>query len=632
MISRMVRSLAAVGVFVAFVATAASVVRGGQPAGVPAAKELPAACRKAKSEFHPLGQADVTQAKSVLLAALDKLDKRLKLDGSNGEAWRKYLEVAALREQLQRRQGPDKARLAKIRARFNSGHDGLDLVWFLDTERALQNYLATMGAVGNAEIRADFEQRLDKLAASLEAYAAKPTTENALVIGESLRWLQRAQQVPELVRAVEANFVRPNVLGQISPVVLGAGIAEHVDETMPVRDCILGTDIYGTAHVFGQTSVELAPNADMGVFDTLFFGKTLSDNVGYHGPVTIYSTAKTDMAARKRLWVTADGLSSYPSDSNAVTAVQINDIRSNRGRGMIERMAWKRAGKQQGTAESIASRHAEQRLNERIDRQGDEALERANRSYVEKYQRPFTERKLFPQDIRFSTTQQAVCLVALQAGGDKLGAPNDPPSVTEGAEMSLCLHESAVNNLAFDALAGRTIYEEKVQAAVKDALGRLPDKMKGDDDGKPWAITFAARQPISVTLVDGSFKVTIRGIRFCKGQEVHNDPMNISATYKIEKAPSGFKAVRQGDIQVFPPDFVPGKQLGGRQQVIRKLLEKRFAKIFESEIIGEGLELPGKWKAAGKMLPIQLVCRDGWLVIAWKRAAATAPKLASANQ
>ena len=49
--------------------------------------------------------------------------------------------------------------------------------------------------------------------------------------------------------------------------------------------------------------------------------------------------------------------------------------------------------------------------------------------------------------------------------------------------MSLRLHESAVNNLCFDALAGRTVYEEKVQAMVTHALGYLPEKIKGDEDG-----------------------------------------------------------------------------------------------------------------------------------------------------
>ena len=133
---------------------------------------------------------------------------------------------------------------------------------------------------------------------------------------------------------------------------------------------------------------------------------------------------------------------------------------------MVERMAWKRAGKQQSEAECIASRHAEQRLNERIDDQAAEPLEQANKQYVEKYQRPFTERKLFPAVASLQHDRAALSLVGLQAGGGKLAAPGLPPPVVEGADMTLRLHESAINNLAFDALAGRTVYEEKVQAAV----------------------------------------------------------------------------------------------------------------------------------------------------------------------
>jgi len=188
-----------------------------------------------------------------------------------------------------------------------------------------------------------------------------------------------------------------------------------------------------------------------------------------------------------------------------------------------------------------------------------------------------------------------------------------------------------VNNFAFDALAGRMIHEEKMQAAVTEMLGKLPEKMKGDDDGKPWAVAFAPRQPISLTFADDGFKITIRGARFFKGEEGHPG-MNISASYKIEKTPAGFKAVRQGDIAVFPPEFVPGGEMkiDARRQIIRKLLEKRFAKVFEPEILGQGLDLPGKWKAAGHLAPIQVVARDGWLVIAWKRTP-TPAKVAAAQ-
>jgi hypothetical protein len=175
------------------------------------------------------------------------------------------------------------------------------------------------------------------------------------------------------------------------------------------------------------------------------------------------------------------------------------------------------------------------------------------------------------------------------------------------------------------------VYEEKVQAAVTDALGHLPEKFKGDEDGKPWAITFAAREPVSVTFADNGFKVTIRGVKYYKGAEAY-PAMNVSAAYKIEKSPQGFKAVRQGEIEVIPPDFKPGsgQHVDTQRQIIRTLLKKRFAKVFEPEFLGEGLELSGKWKSVGKLMPIQVECRDGWLVIAWKRPAA-APKVVAAK-
>ena len=587
-------------------------------------------CRKAKSEFRPLSREDVDQAKAVLVEAVNTLDQRLVQAGPNGENWRKYIEMATLQDQLRRPQEPDKAVLARIRSRYIAGYDGLDLVWFLDVQRTLQNYLAMTYAVDNPQVRTDFEQRLDRLAGSLERYAAKPNTDDALVISESVRWLDDARQAPALVQAIEHHFVRPNLWAEASVEIVGAGIAESVDDTMPVRDCILGTDIRGTAHTVGAIHTELSPHPGLGVLDAIFFGSTTSNNVGYNGPVTIYSTGTTGLAARKRIWIDANGLSSYPATANAETHVDIHDIQSHKDRQIVERMAWKRACKQLGEAECIASRHAEQRLNERIDERAAEPLEKANQTYVDKFQRPFTERKLFPQEVRFSSTERAISILALQSGGGKLAAPGEPPSVIEGADMSLRIHESMINNLAFDALAGRTVYEEKVQAAAVETLGHLPEKMRGDEDGKPWAITFAPRQPISVIFADDGFKISIRGVKYYKGNDAH-PAMNVSAAYKIEKLPSGFKAVRQGDIQVFPPDFVPGKQIDARRQVIRTLLEKRFAKVFEPEILGEGLELPGKWKAAGKLQPVQLVAQDGWLVIAWKRPAVESKVAAAAG-
>ena len=608
------------GVFVSLVVAIGYAEVGSPEATIPREK-LSAACRKAKADFRPLTQADVAQAKTALREAFDRLDEKLTRWGSVGDDWKKYLLWEKLDAEL-RGATPNVVTLDRIRRRYNADHDGLELAWFLDVQRALRNYMAVTKAVDNPQVRTEYEKQLNGLTTDLDSYLSKPTTKTAADIGSALRWLQDAHQQPELVEAIQRRLGFPNLYVKISADFVGIGLADTIDDVTPVSDSILGTEVQGTAHTQGTIHAVLQPNADAAVIDALFSGSAHSDNVGYHKPVTVWSEATTDLTATKRIWIQADGFGSHPAVSNAETSLTIQDIQSKHGCGLIERIGWKRAGQQQSEAECIASQHAEGRLNARIDAQADESLEKANQQYVEKFKRPFTDRKLFPQKLQFATTEQSLTVVAVQAGGGKVAASSLPPAPKAEGDITLQIHESAINNLAFDALAGRTVHEDKMQAAVTDLLGQLPEKMKGDEDGKPWAITFATQQPISVSFADGGFKITLRGAKYYKGGEAY-PAMDITATYKIEKTAKGFNAVRQGDIEVFPPDVKPGsgKQVDAHRQVIRTLLQKRFAKVFEKEILGEGFELSGKWKAAGKLLATDVISRDGWLVIVWRRTA-----------
>jgi hypothetical protein len=590
---------------------------------------LAEACKHAKADFHPITPTDVAQSRTVLLEALGRLDQKLTEAGANGEGWRKYLHLDLLNESLSSGKKPNLDRLTRIYGLFNRGYDGLELAWFVDAQHALINYIAMASSVGSPQVRTDYEQLLDRLAPVLAAYDAKPTTENALIISDSVRWLQNAHQAPALVEAIQKRFVHPNLIGHASAELVGAGIVESVDDVTQVNDCILGTSVSGTAHTVGKTRAALVPNSDVGVIDTLFFGRTHSDNVGYHHPVTIFSSADASLVGCKRVWINQDGLSSHCAASNAETRICVCDIQSRRGGGMVQRIAWKRAGEQQSEAECIASSHAAQRLNERIDQQAAEPLDRANRQYMEKYKQPFSDRNLFPQLLRFSSTDRALSVLGLQAGGGKVAAPDDaPPPVVEGADMTLQLHESAINNLALDALAGRTMYEDKAQAGAKNLLGHLPEGLKGDEDGRPWAITFTAQKPLVVTFVDNGFKIVINGVKFYKG-EYYCDDTTVSAVYTIKNTPEGFKAIRQGPVNVAPSNKLASN--GGTQKITRISLKKRFEKILKPEFVSEGIEFSGRWKAAGKLMPIQFECRDGWAVIAWKRAAA-APKVAAVKK
>jgi hypothetical protein len=584
---------------------------------------LAALARAAKSHFVPLTADDLKQAKADLTAAAERLDARLKEDPKNGEGWRKFTRLDDLLKEVRGPELPKIGVLETIRAKFLSGQEGLELIWFVDVRQALRKYIERAGAIDDPQrAKALYEKVLDQLAADLEAAGTHPSADQAFRIGETLRWLPLVRQAPELVAAVDKRLVHPNVYLQASAALVGAGIAGPVDETAPVRDCILDTDISGMGRTVGQTTACLFPDAEEGVLDVILQAVNNSQTVGRNGPVCIHTTGRTEIGVCKRLWMDADGWWSHPAAANACTHTTINDICPTRGGALVERIAWKRADQQQGEAEAIASEHARWRAAQRVDQQADEMLQKANQDYQNKFRAPWSQRSIFPQDLRFSTTTDAFSVVVLEAGVDQLAAPAAPPEFTEkSSDMALRIHQSAVNNAAATMFSGMVLHEETLQRVVIDLLGYLPERMKPDEDHEPWTIEFARQQPISVTFDDGGFAVTLRGQHFFKSDQRYPG-MNITAVYKFVNAEGVFKAVRQGELQIFPPGFDPNQRhLSVREQTIHRLLQRRLGKMLQAEMVAKGFTPKGKWAAAGRLVPVEMDAQGGWLVIAWRRSA-----------
>jgi len=596
----------------------------------PPVDDLSTAVLAAKADFRPLTEADLRDAEAELRAALARLDARLKAAGPEADGWRSYLRWDAMQDELAREGGPDLRALDEIHAKYAAGHDGLGLVWFADVRRALQDYLITARLIGDPNLKAAYEQLLDALPGRLAAYREHPTAEKAAVLGSVLQWLAQARQAEGLVKDIRRHFSQPNLLAEISADVVAAGIAESMDEVEPVRDVILGTRIYGTGQITGELSVELIPSATHARIDSIFHGTVDSETIGYKGPARIFSDATTSLHTRKPILIDAEGVRALPASSNGTTHSTTKGIQAARGGRFVERVAWKRTCKRKCEAEWIAARHAEQRANCRADQQARELVDRANKSFAEKFRKPLINRRLFPEQLLFTTTDTALHVTCLEAGPHDLGAPNLPPDTVDQPDLAVRVHESMVNHLAKGLFAGKVLEEERLQAHMIDLLGELPERLRSDEQSEPWGITFARptsrapfNLPISVAFADSQFSVTIRGRRYRKGPK-HYPGMNVTAVYKITETAEGFKAVRQAELQIFPPGFVPGSgnQLSVREQVLRDLLQRRFGKLFEEEIVPEPLVLPGKWEAAGELRLVQWETNGGWMLLAWRRGPA----------
>ncbi len=609
---------AALATWIGLALTVTSQLQAGPPAG-----DLPAMAQAAKGHFRAIGPRDLARAKAQVQAAVAKLNARLAIAGPEAADWRAFVMLDGITAEMAKAQ-PAASVLEKAYARLSSGNEGLNLIWFADLRQTLRSYLAVVQALGDAKTAQRYDAIVDGLAKRLAEMPKGVSSDEAVWIGNALRWLDDTGQASALVHAVRGRCQQANLLAQVSAGLVGAGIERPIDEMTPVRDCILGTDIHGTGHTVGRVTVKLVPNPLMAILDTYFIATVESQSVGYNGPAIICTTGTTELEGIKRLWITDQGINAHPAVSDAQTSSVITGIGSTKGRAIVERIASRRADAQKCEAEAIASEHAECRVNERMDRESAGKLEQANQRYADRFRTPLTERNLFPAELRFSTCEKYLNVRALETDAYHLGAPSAAPPALANVDLAVRVHQSALNNLADKALGGMTVRDETLQSILKDLLGHVPEEFKPDQNEQPWAITFAADVPITFDFLDNQFRITVRGRRFIRGENSY-PAMDVTVVYKIVHEGGVFKAVRQGNLEIFPPDFAPGKRLSGRQLVIRDLIARRFGKVFREELVGKGIDLPGNWKKGGRLMPSSMVCRDGWMSIGWVQVAAPAP-------
>jgi hypothetical protein len=272
-------------------------------------------------------------------------------------------------------------------------------------------------------------------------------------------------------------------------------------------------------------------------------------------------------------------------------------------------------------AEAISSAKARDRVRRQFEEQTASAIAQASSDYQAKFRRPLIERGWYPELLRMSTSDSRLSVTARKALADQIGAFTAPPAVDTDAVLAARVHETLVNNAAEITLGGRTITQEFVEEQIKKNNGTMPEALANDGEQQDWSITFAKRKPVELDAGDDRVKVTVRGSQFTSGEREFPG-MDIWAAYRVEPAAGGVRLVRDGDVQIYPPGFVPGgaEKLTVQETSIRRILQKRFNKVFKEVVDVEPLKLPGELERAGPLPMEQLVARkDGWVALGWRK-------------
>src|ERR1019366_2844108 len=235
------------------------------------------------------------------------------------------------------------------------------------------------------------------------------------------------------------------------------------------------------------------------------------------------------------------------------------------------------------------------------------------------------------ESLKFRTTNQS-----LQARL-RFSTPTSPPrpsaALPADIDLGVRVHDTLLNHESELELGGRSFQlneVSKIQAQVtrglvrdgrknadaREGLKKL-EKLAAELAGKPVAITFAKKGPMTVAFADQGFHVEFRIASIRQEERIYSG-LRVKATYQFENAADGVHAVRQGPVQVAP--FV---ELGEAPQKVEplpapfRLLENRLF----SEILAERLTLTLPAMPATianvRLQGPRAYARDGWIGIAW---------------
>jgi hypothetical protein len=434
---------------------------------------------------------------------------------------------------------------------------------------------------------------------------------------ETASELERRGQLGGMTAALRRRYSKPNLFVEVDEAFAAALASRPVDEVRPVGENILGTNVRGTGRTIGRATVDFIPSNERAAIDLVFNAVNHSTTVGVNGPAVIHARGTTQLRARRRLWISADGISTGAPTASATAESTICGIGSTKpglvGR-IVQRVATKKAAEQKPAANAEAGRKAGVRVAAQFEEQTGPLLAQASGRFLDRFRRPLERRGEFPEQFQLSTTEDRLLAVARHEAAFRYGAGSSPPAAEFGGGASVRVHETLVNNSAAVALAGLTLDQDSLREKIKELTGRLPEAMVDAEDQRPFSVTLDDFEPVTIRFGEDRVEVTISGSAFSSGERKFG-AMEITARYGVKLDGGRLVAERAGELEIFPPGFDRSRSLPLRFIVQRDLLRRKFGLVFKERIQVDEIRLPGELERAGPLQFAQVDAERGWLVL-----------------
>jgi hypothetical protein len=577
---------------------------------LPSFNRLREALRNAKTQLSVDRIPKVDSTRRDLEIALSELEQFVGPGTENGKRWSRFLQLDVLQEELTR-ENPRVPVLSELEMNMRQNYLGLEYPQFLKLRDRLVDYSRALRYGAAPDRTLEFlGTKIDDLFKELENPTENSATKLSSEVGLLVDYLAEAEQSPALVSQLRGAYSYPNFQVAVNESFINRLVGRSVAEPSPVRECILGTSIFGNACLTGNVFADVRP-MQQGVALRLSMNATLtSQSQGFNRGVVINTTGNSPVFASKDVFVTPTGISANAATASTHLQTQINSIEHKRR--IVRRIATKRAAKQKPMADAIAEGRMQRRIQTQYDSQVNSQLAAANTQFSQAMNvSPPELRRVGLQrpGLNFYSTEDGVYANVVQAASAQLAASGPSPIPRSmSSQVIVEAHQSAIVNALDVVLGGRRIRNENLDEFAQQILGKVPPEVKQEADGEPWSVVLASYHPIELEFDNDAIKIVLRISQMTRGDQSLPEAASISATYVPSFRDGVLILDRQG-----PVDIQFGETRGMRVLTLKTFIKNKFEATFKEQFVIDRIDLASRFPRAPRLSIDTWRFDDGWM-------------------
>ena len=517
--------------------------------------------------------------------------------------------------------------LNRLRMNFNVLNETNGDAFFTSAASTTEKFAYSF-AYGTSSLTSyEFAQRLAALETDLAQLAGPDSTQAEGRVGAGLEWMERANQIPEVLIAIRARYSNPNIYVSIGDGFINRLASRNIVESQPLCERIDGRLVRGQVTTDTTVTINLNEDPNQVHAEIELSGDLASATYIQQGKIRAYINTAGSVSGTRDIYANLGGFFAVDPAVDASVWACFNGTSSKLR--IVDCIAEKKFAKEKCKSEASATRRAKDETLTRFTEQTDEAISDGKSKLNESREKMRSKSSLIPE-IYLQSFDDSILATGEKSSLSRLGAPGFPVAIEDSSDVTIAIHDSMPNNYLSKLFAGKTFSNEELAEELGSILGEAPATLTGGADSErddSFSITFAAIRPIQLEFSENTFRIVVSGSEFSQGSKKIKEGLKIALQFKIVKRDGKLFFSRDGkaEIDYLEPEKKRPTTVAFRSFLDGKLNPKESEEELASELPAnlvpvDSVEMLQDNEIAAAMVLSRCRAEDGWLHLGWTHA------------